>query len=195
MHPYNSIGIIVVSPDFILFWFYYSVKLSLGWAAVTWRIERQWPKHGSVLSSMNPWRQMKKLLQKANQRVTQMPERLSGAYYLITRFLVHFTGSKGALYLVFSSLLCQATFGWRTCLLLGCWDLLERSSSQLEPMEWLKILPGNSHEHVINPLPLFQSATKQTHLPWEGSSAFSLPHFCLPHPKDLCSCLSCGDWT
>lgn len=103
MHPYNSIGIIVVSPDFILFWFYYSVKLSLGWAAVTWRIERQWPKHGSILSSMNPWCQMRKMLQKANQRVTQMLERLLGAYYLITRFSVHSAGSKGALYLVFSS--------------------------------------------------------------------------------------------
>ena len=114
MHPYNSIVIIVVYPDFILFWFYPSMKLSLGWAGMTWRIERQCSDYGSILDSMNPWWQMK-ILQKANQRVTQKLERLSGASYAITSsFLVHFTGSTDACTSHSPLICCQVTFGSAT---------------------------------------------------------------------------------
>ena len=70
IHSYNSIVIIVLYPDFILFWFYPNMKLSLEWAGMTWMIERQCSKYESILGSMNPWWQMRKMFQRANQRVT-----------------------------------------------------------------------------------------------------------------------------
>lgn len=151
MHTYNDVVIIVVYADFILFWFYHNLKLSLGWAGVTWSIEWQCPECGSIPSWVNPWKWTREPSQESNQRVTKAgtfqkpPLRLN---------LVHVAGDTNALYLSLPSFLLQVIFCSRTCLLLRF--VRKRILSFFWANGMILNSAWNFHGPVVNPLFLTQ---------------------------------------
>lgn len=199
METCNNVAIIVVYPDFILFWFlfYHILKWSLERTGLTYKIGRWW------MSWEWPYPHFNESLMVDEGSVSKgKPKVLSDAgVSQLTTCSPHcwatLLGAQMLCIYHFSLFFCQVTFSSLTCLLLGFLDL-SKEDLLIGLSQWNDFLSSTWHltQTCGKSASSLFSLSHRVNIPsWRRSSPSSFPHLhSVPSPAQRlqCLCLALG---